>query len=214
MTRLKDGRRFIDRPIALIDIETTGSEPHQTGICLLGTPDEINRRCGEISEIACGLIDPKTFAMADDLYFKVQVINHHDRPDQIQSFDGYNSYNFADWQTAVPLAEAIERFAAMTNGAVPCSWGTSFERIFIEHAATQTGVTLRLDYHWTCIMSFALGLFRAGRIGSAAMEDSFSLETVAAYFNLPGEPKPHTALGGIQLEHQVFQQLLHLAQTT
>jgi len=104
-----------ERPIAVIDIETTGDNPV----------------IHEIIEIGLILINPKTLQLLEKWTTKV-------KPTHIETALAValkcNGYHEREWEGAPFLGEAMKIFSAKTKGAIFCSYNLSFDWSFISQA--------------------------------------------------------------------------------
>src|SRR3989344_7910336 len=181
-----------ERPIAMTDLETSGS--------IFGVH--------EILEIGLVVFDQKTFEILDTLDVKV-------RPEHIENAVPValerNGYKPENWKEAVSLAEAMKIYGAKTKGAMFCAYNATFDWGFINNAFYTTGTKDEMDYHRLDLLSIA---WERGM----KEKDKWSLKTACEMFGVSPEPDPHTALNGAMTAYELFKKLasaviIHFART-
>lgn len=181
---------FMDLPIVFIDIETTGQGLSQGG---------------EICEIGVVKVDRLTSAFPSELNLKLEVSNPFGKPETELSFDGYNAFNFPEWQDALKPELALRQFNDFCAGSVPWGYNISFEFKWLDDYFTQYGLDWQGDYHWFDLMTKAyMALepdFLAGRL------TSLSLSTIGKHLGLAEEARPHRGLSGARYELEVYHKL-------
>ncbi len=114
------------RPIAITDLETTGTDP------------QIN----EIIEIGLVLIDQTTLKILDTLDVKV-------KPEHIEAATEFalklNGYNEAGWRDAISLREGVAQYIAKTKDAIFCASPVTFDWAFMAAAFRKTNLVHEMD---------------------------------------------------------------------
>jgi len=115
-----------------------------------------------------------------------------------------NGYNDAEWKNApFPSKELWSEFNEIVGGCVPVCHNPSFDRAFISLCAYACGIKeLAVDYHWIGTESLAWPLYAGGWL------PELSLSGMCRFFELPVEPRPHTALGGARACMGVYHKIL------
>lgn len=169
--------------IAIVDLETSRKDPFSGG---------------EILEIGVVVVDAATLEALEELDLKV-------RPEHIERADPeslrVNGFRAEEWEDAVPLSAAMEQFAAAVGGAEIAAYNIKFDWPFLASALHATGVQSELSYHGRCIYTLACELLRSKNL------PSYGLSSVAVYFGLGEEPKPHRAITGARLAAEVYRKL-------
>lgn len=172
---------FKDRPLAIVDIETTGD-------------DELKH---EILEIGLLLARQKDLEIIDSGNWQVKP--HHIEtavPAALQ----INGYNEADWQNARELADVMPEFAAKTKDAIFTAFNVSFDWSFIKHAFRTTGVPNLMDYHRLDIMTLAW-------VAGGDKFERFNLKAVSEFFGVPPGSDIHRAINGAETALAVLRKL-------
>ncbi|MFC1727165.1 exonuclease domain-containing protein [Patescibacteria group bacterium] len=177
---------FLKRPLVFIDIETTGLNPNR--------PDE-----HEILEIGCLVVDRESLKVLGEYCAKVV-------PERIESADPkaleVNHYSEDDWRGAKPLRQVIEELNDLAPGGLFIGWNVSFDRGFIEKAASQMRLPLNYDYHWLDVASMAdFVLYPNSQEFSKP-----SLGAVCELLEIPHK-EAHTALGDARATFTVYKAL-------
>lgn len=167
--------------ITLIDLETTGLDPHHHEIC----------------EIACIVFDSHTFEIEATYERKVWP-KFLDRIDpKAQAVNGYNG---DEWRKggAVPLEVALKELIAHTKGNVLMAFNSPFDVGFLQAAERKHGIDLGARRYPICLRSLAwasmphTGMFK------------WSLKEVCEKLGIPPEPAVHRALNGVMCEFEVY----------
>ena len=173
---------YLDRPIAVTDVETSG--------LIAGHH--------EIVEIGLVLVDQKSFKILNAYEVKTKI-DHPERFDE--KARELNGYNEADWADAKPLFKAMVCYNTLAKEAIFCSHNITFDWGFIDQAYKQIGLKNLMDYHrldtptmaWLKLMSRGL--------------TSVSLDNVAKFLGLEPEPPIHRAINGAMLAYEVLKKL-------
>jgi DNA polymerase-3 subunit epsilon len=171
------------RPLAFIDVETTGLDPSRH----------------EIIEIGVVVADPRTRETRG--MFDVRV-----RPGRIEDADpvalGINGWSPEAWADAVPLDVALVRAKPLLEGALLAGHNVSFDRAFLDAAWRTTGVRPPdTDHHVLDTATLAWPLLAAGLV------ESLSLDAVCKALGVD-VGQPHRALADAQRSLEVARRLL------
>lgn len=177
--------KFLEQPIAITDVETTGLDPS----------------VHEIIEIGLVLVDQKTLEIIDTLDIKV-------KPEHLETADPaaleINGYNDGDWQKALTLQGAMQLYEEKTREAIFCAHNATFDWPFILEAFRRTGVKDQMDYHR--LDSFTIAWLKLRDSGL----ETFSLRRVAKFLGIKEEPLPHRAINGAMIAYEIFKKLVLL----
>lgn len=171
------------RPLAFVDVETTGLDP----------------RRHEIIEIGVVVADPRTLETCGMLDIRV-------RPGRIEDADpaalGINGWSDEAWKDAVPLDVALVRVKPLLEGALLAGHNVSFDRRFLDAAWRTTGVAPpETDHHLLDTATLAWSLHVAGLV------ESLSLEAVCTALGID-VGLPHRALADARRSLEVARRLL------
>ncbi len=182
----------------MTDLETSGVYPIEwiRGEDGITTP----RPYHEIIEIGLILFHPTTFAVIDTLDVKVKPVRMHLASPEALKVNGYRE---EDWVHAVPLGEAMERYAALTKDSVFWAWNATFDWSFISNAFSEVGVANQMDYRRFDLMSAA---YR--ELKKRELKPSFKQSFVAELLGVPKEPEVHRAINGANVAYQIYQKLM------
>lgn len=174
-----------ERPLAFVDLETTGLDPDvheiiEIGLVLARQPD-----LQVLEEWGCK-IRPRRIETATPKALEV------------------NGYTPEAWSEAVSLQAAMNQFTAKTRTAILVAHKVDFDSSFIKRAMKETGQAADgsdpLGYYVLDVLSMAWQALY-GQV------PRFRLNVVAPYLGLAAEPEPHSALNGARLLYQVYQKL-------
>ena len=173
-----------ERNLAITDVETTGLDWHTH----------------EILEIGVLVVDQNTFETRDELEVRV-------RPEHIETGDPRSleiaGYNEKEWEGALPLAEAVRRYAAKVEGCIFVAHPMTVDFSFIDQAFKKTGVENPMHYHQLDLFSMAWALKKEDET-----LPKITLHELTRYFDLPSEPTPHRALNGARLALEILKRLV------
>lgn len=172
---------FKERPLAIVDIETTGD-------------DELKH---EILEIGLLVVRQKDLEVINSGNWLVK--SYHIET-AVQAALERNGYNENDWQNARELNEVMPEFSEKTKDAIFTAFNVSFDWAFIKHAFRTTNVPNLMDYHRLDIMTLAWAA------GGDRLE-RFNLKAVAELFGVPPEPDVHRALNGAETALAVLRKI-------
>lgn len=171
------------RPLAFVDVETTGLD--------------LTRH--EILEIGVVVADPRTLETREMLDVRV-------RPQRIEDADpaalAINGWCPEAWADAVPLDVALDRIKPLLDGALIAGHNVAFDRSFLDAAWRATCVAPpESDHHALDTATLAWPLLAVGLV------DSLSLGPVCKQFGIDvGEP--HRALADARRSLEVARCLL------
>lgn len=169
--------------IALTDLETTGLDP----------------TIHEIVEMAVIVFDSRTLAISDTLEIRVQPTHLETASPKALEVNGYSEEL---WQDAVPLKDAMTRFALATAGCNFLAQNVIFDHGFIMAAANVTGTPTAFERPCLDLPSIAYGKIPHAKV------QSWSLKTLATYLRIPPEPKVHRAMNGAMTAFEVYKKLM------
>lgn len=172
---------FLDKPLAIVDIETTGD-------------DEIRH---EILEIGLLLVEQKTLSVITSANW---LIKPHHIETAIPAALTKNGYNESDWKDALELSEVMPVFSEMTNGAVFTAFNVCFDLAFIKQAFRTKGVPNLMDYHYFDVLTLAWAM-------CGDKLERLNLRAVSELLNVPPEPEPHRAINGANTALEVLKKL-------
>lgn len=172
--------KFLERPYAITDAETTG----------------LDFKIHEIIEIGLVLAHPETLDILDT--FEIKVFPEHIETASPQALQ-VNGYNPADWAAAVSLKEAMEQYAEKTKDAVFAAHNVTFDWGFIDEAFKKTLVKDLMDYHRIDTWTIAYEKLRKSGL------DKFSLKDLCIYFGIEPEPPIHRGINGAMKIREVWQ---------
>ena len=170
-----------ERKIAMTDLETSGD--------VFGLH--------EILEIGLVVFDQNSFEIIDKLNTKTTPLNIENAVPAALERNGYNE---KDWKDAVPLKEAMEKYAEKTKDCIFCAYNATFDWGFISDAFRRTGVKNEMDYHRLDLLSIVW-------VKGLAKNEKWNLKTACEMFGIPSEPDPHNALNGAMTAYELFKKL-------
>ena len=172
---------FRERPLAIVDIETTGD-------------DELKH---EILEIGLLLVCQKDLEVIDSGNWLVKP--HHIETATPAALER-NGYNENDWRDARELGEVMPEFSQKTKDAIFAAFNVSFDWAFIKNAFRITGVPNLMDYHRLDVMTLAWA-------AAGDKLERFNLKAVSEFFGVPPEPDVHRALNGAETALAVLRKI-------
>ncbi len=169
-----------ERYLAITDVETTGLDW------------EIN----EIIEIGLIVARQPDLKIVDELDVKV-------RPEHIETADPRSleiaGYDEADWQSALPLKEAMAMYSEKAGDAIFVAHPVVVDYSFIDRAFRKSGIENPLHYQTFDPTSMAWILLR-----DKEEFPKITLVELAKYFGLENEPAPHRAINGARLAYEIL----------
>lgn len=178
------------RPIAFIDVETTGTWPGKHELLEVG------------AVVASGEVP---FAVTDSFELKIKPSRLSDAdPEALR----INRYTEEEWRDALPEDAAVREFCRRVSGVSLWGWNVGFDRAFLEPALNRAGLgleTCNLDYTWYDLkMEFRRWAILVGR--EAEFSPRFSLGSARRCFSI-GNEDAHRALSDALATYQVFVRL-------
>ena len=171
------------RPLAFIDLETTGLDPERH----------------EILEIGVIRVDARTLTELDATDVRVHPTRLQDADPEALRLNGYSARR---WENATNLAEALDWVAPLLVGATLAGHNVGFDRAFLEVAWRATGgPPPDLDHHLLDTASLAWPLLTEGLV------DSLSLAAVCRALGV-GLCDPHRALSDAERSLEIARRLL------
>lgn len=175
--------KFSDRPLAIVDLETTG----------------LDAAAHEIVDLAVVVVDAATLKTTDRYSVRVRPQNIRRAARRALEVVGYSP---REWRTAAPLQAVMEVFSEKTKDAILCSANMFLTRSFLDAAFKTCGVEDLTSYHHVDLMSLAWARSRA-----LGME-RLTLEAMARKFGIAPEPLPRRAANGVRLQLAVLRELM------
>jgi DNA polymerase-3 subunit epsilon len=173
--------RFVDRPIAITDIETTG----------------LDASVHEIIELAVLVVDQRTLRPRSDFQVKVRPAHIRTAAKRALEVVGYSP---RAWAQAVDLEEALVGYAKKVEGAVFCSYNVFLSYSFLDAGFKATGVEDPTDYHRLDLFSLAWS-----RLGPGPS----NFDSICRRLDLTSEPMPRRAMAGAMKQLEVLKALLY-----
>ncbi len=167
----------------MTDIETTG----------------LNPMVHEIIEIGCVILNPQTGETINEFEVKIaplRILDAHPKALEV------NGYREEDWRSASSLQEGLRQYADAIRSCVFCAQNATFDWSFLSNAFGKEQINLDIDYHRLDLMSLGYAKLREKGVLK------YSLNSMAEFFSLAGEPFPHRALTGARIAAQVYTRLM------
>ena len=177
--------KFLERPYAITDVETTGT----------------NFRIHEILEIGLVIAHPDTLDILDTLAIKIKPAHIETATEEALKVNGYNE---KDWVGAVALTEAMKNYAQNAKDAIFAAHNVTFDWGFIDEAFQKTGVRNLMDYHRIDTWTVAYEKLRTRGL------DKFSLKDLCIYLGIEPEPPVHKAINGAMKTREIWEKLRSL----
>lgn len=191
---MADDREFTTRPLAFIDLETTG----------------IDETRHETIDLGLLVVDQETLKIRHTLEAKI-------KPEHIETASPkaleINGYNEKAWKDAHDLETALKLASWLTEGAMLASWNYHFEAKFLDAACRKTGLSvgLGMDYHMRGVETLASevlrGAVRLNPDGEEEMLRRENMKAVAEFLGTGVEPDPHNALEGAKCAYRIYKRL-------
>lgn len=170
-----------ERKIAMTDIECSGD--------VFGVH--------EILEIGLVVFDQNTFEILDTLNIKIKPLHIENA---VPAAIAKNGYKEEDWQEAVSLKEAMQKYANKTQDAIFCAYNVTFDWGFMNDAFRKTGVKDTMDYHRLDLLSIVW-------TKNLKDKEKWSLKTACEMFGIAPEPEVHRAINGAMTAYELFKKL-------
>lgn len=174
--------KFSDRPLAIIDLETTGLD---AGI-------------HEILDLALLIVDQDSLKITDRYSARVTPRNIKSAAKRALDVVGYSPNT---WRTSVPLEAALEIVSEKASKAILCSSNIYLTRSFLDEAFRRCGVEDSTSYHHIDLMSMAWS--RAPELELTRL----TMESLCRKLGITPEPVPRRALNGARIQLAVLRQL-------
>jgi len=171
------------RPIAFVDLETSGLDPTRHEILEIGVV-RVDGRSLETLGMFDVRVQPKRIEDADPEALRI------------------NRWTQEAWSDAVPLDVALVRTKPLVEGALLAGHNVSFDRSFLDAAWRSTGVPAPpMDHHVLDTAALSWPLLVAGLV------DSLSLDPVCRHLAIECA-EPHHALTDARRSLEVARRLL------
>ncbi len=170
---------------SIIDLETTGLNPHQH----------------EIIEIGLVLTQAPDLKVEQQKEWKITPERLKDADPKALEIAGYEPKL---WKKAVSLTQAMQELSDKTEDSIMVAQNISFDWNFLQEAFLQTGVPDKMHYHRLDLLSMAYAhLFYTGKI------QRYSLNSLSEYFGVELErSERHSALEDARATYEIFVKLL------
>ncbi len=178
--------RFLQRPLAITAVETTG----------------FDAQIHEILEIGLVIVDQSDLSIGAEFEVKVKPLHPRNASRQATSINGYNA---KEWRDATDLKTAMKIYSAKTKNAIFLAHNVFFDWSFITEAFKKTGVEDLMDYHRADL--FTIAWSRSAQLPELT---KFHIEDICKYLGVPKEPLPHRALNGARTALAVLRKLREL----
>lgn len=174
---------FLDRPLVITDLETTGLIPG----------------FHEIIEVGVVVVDQRTLEVIT--LFESRVMPEYPERATPEAVS-VNGFDVKLWKDAPNLQSVMKLYSALTKDGVFSSHNITFDWPFIEQAFKKTGVSDLMDYHRVDLFTIAWERLRNSGIGR------FNLKYLCEHLGVDPEPEVHSALNGAFAAYQVLKKLL------
>lgn len=177
------------------------------GVFLDSETNGLNPRIHKILEIALQIVDLKTGTTKDEYQ---TVINHPftDWEKSDQSSLKVTGFTWDEISQGKPINEVsqeiidcLTKAGVQRKKAVFICQNPSFDRAFFGQIIdADTQETLNWPYHWLDLasMHWSLTMTKAKKqMGPYPWEAGLSKDTIASFYKLEGEKKPHRAMNGV-----------------
>jgi len=177
---------FLQRPLAITDVETTG----------------LDFKIHEIIELGLLVVNQKTLEVVDEFETKIKPANIETAEPKALQLNGYNEQ---DWVNALDLGYVMGVYSKKTREAIFLAHNVTFDWSFIFEAFRKTNAANLMDYHRVDLFTCAWA--KASRLPGLK---KFNLDELCKYFGIPPEPVPHRAINGVRNELKVLKKLLEI----
>jgi len=192
---------YLDRPLAITDLETSGLNPRHCEILEVGLV-LVNRRNWEVLGKYTSKVKP-TFTRIiepdEEASFDFRSLARGEKVAFRKALD-INGYVEDEWRDAPPLESVLTDYVVWTDGAVFTSHNTTFDWGFMDVGFEEAGVKHTMDYHRPDLFTRSSEIL----ISKDVELPKYSLDSLAKYFYLGEEAKPHRALRGAELAFEIF----------
>ncbi len=172
-----------ERPLAFVDLETTGGNWWQH----------------EIIEVGAVITTPE-LDVVHEIDTKVRPLRIEDAAPEALVYNGYTP---EAWENAVDLKGVLEELREHTINAALVAHNPTFEKPFLEKAFVDNELPMHeMDYH-------SIDTYTLGRLALRGTNTKwYSLDAIAVAHGLEPEPKPHRAINGARLARDVYRKLM------
>jgi len=177
--------KFSDRPLAIVDLETTG----------------LDASIHEIVDLAVLIVDQKSLNVTGRYGARVKPRNIDRAAQKALHVVGY-SPNL--WRTSVPLEAAMEVLSEKVSGAILCSTNVYLTRSFLDAAFRRCGVEDSTSYHHIDLMSIAWAAAPTLKL------TRLSMDAVCKKLGIPPEPTPRRAAHGARIQLALLRHLRNI----
>lgn len=174
--------KFSDRPLAIVDLETTG----------------LDASIHEILDMALLVIDQNTLKLRDRYSARIKPRNIKKAAKRALDVVGYSPNA---WRTSVPLEAAMEIFSEKASGAILCSGNMYLTRSFLDAAFKRCGVEDSTSYHHIDLMSMAWA--KALELKLARL----TMDSLCKKLGIPTQPLPRRAGDGAKTQLSILRKL-------
>ncbi len=176
----------------IVDVETSGTNPHKHGIISIGAVDFLNPKNQFYAE--CKLADTKEIEPA------------------ALAVNGFTKEQLKD-PAKKSIREILREFILWLSPIQErtiCGENPSFDRDFLRVAAEKEGLDLQLGYRTIDLHTLCYAHHLQRKIIPPIKNNRTNINTdvVLVYVGLPEEPKPHHALTGAKMEAEAFSRLI------
>lgn len=181
---------FLDRPLAITDLELTGIDP----------------ALHEIIEFGLVLMDQCTLEILGEWETKVKPQHIKTANPESLAVAGFDE---RAWNNALALDDALDAYLRRAKGSVFAAWG-AIDWMFLWRAMQEKNIDPK-DYfykHPKDLWSAAVEHF-TGAIEQSGTEHP-SLSWFSTQLGVPKEPEPHRAINGARAAALIYQKLAKL----
>jgi ATP-dependent DNA helicase DinG len=128
------------------------------------------------------------------------------RPEHLERADALslkiNNYSVSEWNTALPVKEALTQFVEKTAGAIMVAHNVAFDAEFLNHHLSLNGLASKMHYHRLDTVSMAFA-----KLHTTPDASRYSLMELCKYFGITND-RPHSALADALADFELFKKLL------
>lgn len=174
--------RFSERPIAIVDLETTG----------------LDASLHEILDLAVLVVDQDSLKVQDRYSARIKPRNIKKAAKRALAVVGYSP---SLWRTSVELSAALEILSEKAKSAILCSHNMYLARSFLDAAFKRCGVEDSTSYHHIDLMSFAWA--KSEELGLRRL----SMDALCNKLDIPSETEPRKASVGVKTQLAILRRL-------
>jgi DNA polymerase-3 subunit epsilon len=175
---------YLDRPLAITDVETTGTD----------------ERIHEIIEIGLVLVDQKTLEIIEEWETKIKPMNIQSATEVALKINGYNE---KEWENAPSIIEALETYSAKTRDTMFCAHNNIFDWNFLTASHRRTHVPQNECKHKVDLLTLGWE-----KVRNYPEIQKLGLKEICLFLGIEPEPDPHRALNGARKEYEVLRKLI------